>query len=197
MTGGNPSIINGLIQVSGGQPNLFLMNPSGIVFGPNASLNVPASFVATTATGIGFAGGQFNAYGANNYTALTGNPNTFLFQGFEPGAIINAGDLAVNSGQGISLVAGTVINTGSITAPGGEITLSAVPGSSLVRISQKGQVLSLEVPLPQDAQGNSIPFQPTDLPALLTGSGLETGLIVTPTGTVEVTTTGTPIPSNS
>jgi filamentous hemagglutinin family protein len=197
VTGGNPSIINGLIQVSGGQPNLFLMNPSGIVFGPNASLNVPASFVATTATGIGFAGGQFNAYGANNYTALTGNPNTFLFQGFEPGTIINTGDLAVNSGQGISLVAGTVINTGSITAPGGEITLSAVPGSSLVRISQKGQVLSLEVPLPHDAQGNSIPFQPTDLPALLTGSGLETGLSVTPTGTVEVTATGTPIPSNS
>ena len=197
VTGGNPSVINGLIQVSGGQPNLFLMNPSGIVFGPNASLNVSASFVATTATGIGFAGGQFNAYGANNYTALTGNPNTFLFQGFEPGTIINTGDLAVNSGQGISLVAGTVINTGSITAPGGEITLSAVPGISLVRISQKGQVLSLEVPLPQDAQGNSIPFQPTDLPALLTGSGLETGLSVTPTGTVQVTATGTPIPSNS
>ncbi|HAA31397.1 MAG TPA: hypothetical protein DCE56_31405, partial [Cyanobacteria bacterium UBA8553] len=34
---GNPSVINGLIQVtSAGNPNLFLMNPAGIVFGSNA-----------------------------------------------------------------------------------------------------------------------------------------------------------------
>ncbi|NEQ23456.1 MAG: filamentous hemagglutinin N-terminal domain-containing protein, partial [Microcoleus sp. SIO2G3] len=47
--GGNPSLINGLIQVSDGTANLFLMNPAGIIFGTNASLNVPASFTATTA----------------------------------------------------------------------------------------------------------------------------------------------------
>ena len=34
INGGDPSIINGLIKVSGGNsPNLFLMNPSGIIFG--------------------------------------------------------------------------------------------------------------------------------------------------------------------
>ncbi len=38
VVGGNPSIINGLIQVtSDGNPNLFLMNPAGIVFGSAAS----------------------------------------------------------------------------------------------------------------------------------------------------------------
>src|SRR6476469_2211773 len=52
--GGDASIINGLIQVSGGNSNLFLMNPAGIVFGSSASLNVPASFTATTANAIGF-----------------------------------------------------------------------------------------------------------------------------------------------
>nr|MCU0516512.1 filamentous hemagglutinin N-terminal domain-containing protein [Oscillatoria sp. Prado101] len=52
VVGGDASYINGLIQVSGGNSNLFLMNPAGILFGPNASLNVPASFTATTATGI-------------------------------------------------------------------------------------------------------------------------------------------------
>ncbi len=54
ITGGQASIINGLIQVTGGPSNLYLMNPAGIVFGPNASLNVPAAFTATTATGMGF-----------------------------------------------------------------------------------------------------------------------------------------------
>lgn len=54
VTGGNPSTINGLIQLTGSNANLYLMNPAGIVFGANASLNVPASFTATTATAIGF-----------------------------------------------------------------------------------------------------------------------------------------------
>lgn len=56
VTGGNPSLINGLIQVTGGNSHLFLMNPAGIIFGQNAQLNVPASFTATTATGIGLCG---------------------------------------------------------------------------------------------------------------------------------------------
>ncbi|MFN5514619.1 MAG: CHAT domain-containing protein [Cyanobacteriota bacterium] len=195
VVGGNPSFINGLLQVSGANANLFLMNPSGIVFGPNAALNVPASFAATTATGINFGAGQFNAFGANNYSALTGTPQGFVFQGLQPGAIVNAGNLSVNPGEGIALVGSAVINTGTINAPGGEITLTAVPGAGLVRISQKGQVLSLEVPLPQDSQGNVLPFQPTDLPALLTGSGLDTGLTVTPNGAVALTQSGTQIPT--
>lgn len=48
VNGGNASVINGLIQVTGGNSHLFLMNPSGIMFGAGASLNVPASFTATT-----------------------------------------------------------------------------------------------------------------------------------------------------
>ena len=53
VTGGDASIINGIIQVTGGNSNLYLMNPAGIIFGSNSQLNVPASFTATTATGIG------------------------------------------------------------------------------------------------------------------------------------------------
>jgi filamentous hemagglutinin family protein len=59
VTCGDASLINGLIQVTGGNSNLFLMNPAGIVLGSNASLNVPASFTATTATGIGFGTSPF------------------------------------------------------------------------------------------------------------------------------------------
>ncbi|NES82943.1 MAG: filamentous hemagglutinin N-terminal domain-containing protein, partial [Moorea sp. SIO2B7] len=54
VVGGDPSVINGLIQVTGGNSNLYLMNPAGIIFGRNSQLNVPADFFATTATGIGF-----------------------------------------------------------------------------------------------------------------------------------------------
>src|SRR4028119_1251895 len=72
VTGGDASIINGLIQVSGGNSNLFLMNPAGIIFGSNARLNVPASFTATTANGISFDSNWFSASGANDLTALVG-----------------------------------------------------------------------------------------------------------------------------
>ncbi|HIK19117.1 MAG TPA: filamentous hemagglutinin N-terminal domain-containing protein [Leptolyngbyaceae cyanobacterium M33_DOE_097] len=86
--GGDPSIIQGLIQVMGGNSNLYLINPAGILFGANASLNVPAAFTATTANGIGFSNGQWwDGSGVSNYAALTGTPNGFAFTSLQPGAM--------------------------------------------------------------------------------------------------------------
>ncbi|HBB36140.1 MAG TPA: hypothetical protein DDZ80_15375 [Cyanobacteria bacterium UBA8803] len=171
--GGDPSIIHGLVQVIGGNSNLFLMNPVGIVFGENAQLNVPASFTATTATGIGFDGGWFKALGTNQYNALIGNPNALQFETLLSGAIINAANLTVSAGQNLAFVGGTVLSTGTLVAPGGNMTLATVPGTSLVRLSPAGQILSLEIALPTNSQGNPLPVTPLMLPQLLTGSGLE------------------------
>jgi filamentous hemagglutinin family protein len=152
INGGNPSIINGLIQVTGGgNPNLFLMNPSGIIFGNNASLNVPGSFTATTATGIGFGNGSFNAVGTPNYTSLTGAPTSFAFGGAQAGAIISTANLAVTSGN-LTLLGGTVVSTGNLSAPGGQITLASVPGTNLVRSQQANSLLSLEIQALRDEQ---------------------------------------------
>ena len=199
VVGGNPSLINGLIQVTGGNPNLFLMNPAGIVFGPNASLNVPASFTATTATGIGFGGNNwFNAIGNNDYQNLIGTPSQFAFDQPNPGSIINAGNLAVPQGQNLMLLGGNVISTGQVSAPGGNITIAAVPGKNLVRISQPGHLLSLEIE-PKTAGGQMLPISPRDLPTLLTGvtGTVETGLSVNSAGTVQLTNSGTTIPSQT
>ncbi|MBD1807193.1 CHAT domain-containing protein [Microcoleus sp. FACHB-SPT15] len=178
VVGGDPSVINGLIQVSGGNSNLFLMNPAGIVFGSGASLNVPAAFTATTATGIGFGGEWFKAYGTNNYHDLAANPDAFRFDSPQAGAIVNAGDLTVEQGENLSLVAGTVVNTGTLRSPGGNITVMALPGTGLVRLKGDGQILSLDLALPADGQGDSLLVTPLMLPELLTGSEVETGLTV-------------------
>ncbi|WP_293123464.1 filamentous hemagglutinin N-terminal domain-containing protein [Microcoleus sp. bin38.metabat.b11b12b14.051] len=192
ITGGNPSLINGLIQVTGGNSNLFLMNPSGIIFGPNASLNVPGSFNATAATGIGFGNNQwFSATGNNNWATLIGNPNSFAFTNLQAGSIVNAGNLTVAPGQSLSLTGGTVVNTGQLNAPGGSVLISAVPGQNLVRISQAGNLLSLDV-VPTATQ-SSLPnnwTQPVlSLPQLLTGKAVAqaTNLTVNSNGDVVLT----------
>lgn len=74
VVGGNASIIHGLIQITGGNSNLFLINPAGVIFGANASLNIPANLTVTTATGIQFGQNWLNAVGDNNYSSLIGTP---------------------------------------------------------------------------------------------------------------------------
>jgi len=181
VVGGNASIINGLIEVTGGNSNLFLMNPAGIVFGTHAQLNVPASFTATTATGIGFENNMsFNATGLNDYASLVGNPQNFAFQISQPGSVINAGVLQVAQGQNLLLLGGNAINTGTLTAPSGNLTIAAVPGSSLVRVSQLGHLLSLEISPQQANISNGITA--LTLPELLTGAGLNPATGVTVDG---------------
>lgn len=172
VTGGHASLINGSIQVSGSNANLYLMNPAGIVFGANASLNVPGSFTATTANGIGVGNGWFNALGNHHYPALTGQPDPFAFTTMQPGAIINAGNLAVGQGQRLTLLGGIVINAGTVTAPGGTVTIAAVPGEKLVRIHQEGHLLSFDLPAETRSILSSSAMPPASLPALLTGGHL-------------------------
>jgi len=194
VVGGNPSVIDGLIQVTGSNSNLYLMNPAGVIFGSNASLNVPGSFTATTATGIGFGGDNwFNAFGNNEYQNLIGTPSSFAFDLAQSGSIINAGDLAVAPGQDLNLIGSSVISTGQLSAPGGNITVAAVPGEKVVRITQEGHLLSLELEPPRDINGQVLPITPLDLPALLNGSAaenVETRLVVQPDGTVHLAGSG-------
>jgi CHAT domain-containing protein len=176
------------------------MNPAGIIFGPNARLNVPASFTATTATGIGFGGNHwFNARSNNDYQNLSGTPSQLAFDNSQPGSIINAGNLGVNEGKSLTLLGGSVINTGQLRAPSGTITIAAVPGENLVRISQPGHLLSLEIEPPRAATGEMLPMTPLDLPTLLTvGAGsMETGLSVSSSGTVQLTGSGKNFPTGA
>jgi filamentous hemagglutinin family protein len=183
VAGNAPSVINGTIQVTG-NANLYLMNPAGLIFGQGAVLNVPGSFVGTTANAIGFGDGKwFNAVGSNAYKALTGNPTGFAFTTAQPGGIFNAANLESidsrpeeekpgNRIGGLTLVGGTVVSTGKINIPGGNINIASVAGGKFVRISQTGRVLSLEFPLQdlsaeQKVKVNQTSLIPSLLPALL------------------------------
>jgi filamentous hemagglutinin family protein len=174
VTGGAPSLVDGRIQVTSGNPatavNLFLMNPAGIVFGKGASLDINGAFTATTAKAIGFDNGQwFNALGGNNYPA--GNPVNFAFTN-TPGSIFNAATLKnAKPGQNITLVGGTVISTGDIITQGGKISIATAQSGKYVQISADGNILRLDLPIETNKQitaSNSTFIAPT-LSELLTG----------------------------
>ena len=80
VTGGNPSEILGTLGTFGNsEPNLFLINPNGIIFGEDSKLDIGGSFVATTANGIGLGDtGRFSASEPDSSNLLNINPDSSI-----------------------------------------------------------------------------------------------------------------------
>ena len=81
VTGNNPSNLFGTIGVDIGQAsrsnaNLFFLNPNGVVFGPNASLDLRGSFNVSTANYIQLGSSDNNRFSAkpDNLALLTSAP---------------------------------------------------------------------------------------------------------------------------
>src|SRR4029079_15771069 len=149
-TGNNPTVssIYGTIQTTGfGNANLFLMNPAGFLFGPNATVNVGGMVTFTSADYIRLADNErFNAIPGPADALLTASPvAAFGFLGSNPGAItVQGSQLTVTEGTGISLIGGNItiqsgtpdnapVQSAKLSAPGGQINLASVasPGEIL------------------------------------------------------------------
>ncbi|BAY81496.1 hypothetical protein NIES267_09730 [Calothrix parasitica NIES-267] len=124
VTGNNPSNIFGKLGVLG-DANLFLINPNGIVFGENASLDVGGSFVASTANGIEFGEqGVFSTSNPEIPRLLNVSASALFFSqvAAQPGNIVNRGNLAV--GKNFTVVADNLDLQGQLLA-GGDLKLQA------------------------------------------------------------------------
>lgn len=163
------SMIEGTIRTDiTSDTNLFLMNPQGIIFGPNGNLNLGGSFVATTADAIQF--GDQGSFSTNDITSdlvrLTVDPSALLFSQSAPQPIINQSGafnftptsftvgLSVQEGNSLLLVGGDVIikrsptsfRLGSITAPSSRVELGGVDGAATVGLDIDGGNISLSYP---------------------------------------------------
>ncbi|MBC6417958.1 MAG: S-layer family protein [Prochloron sp. SP5CPC1] len=158
VTGGKVSDIDGILRANG-TANLYFLNPSGIIFGPNATLDIGGSFLGSTADRIILEEGSFDATEPNTPPLLTinvpiglefDNPGTIHVQDNghkivtdNPAfSIINPkkNDLRTNSGLSVkpgktlALIGGNVTLDGAIlTAPSGKVELGSV-GSGSVRL---------------------------------------------------------------
>jgi filamentous hemagglutinin family protein len=149
VTGPNPSQILGTLGVFDGNANLFLLNPNGILFGPNADLDLRGSFLATTAESFIFPNGDtFSATNAQPPDLLTINVPIGLQYGATPGSIVSQGAiLLLDSGNSLVLAGGDILLDGTTLAtrfPGeGRIELGAAGGTGMVDLTVDGTEFTL------------------------------------------------------
>lgn len=155
VTGANRSEILGRLGVLG-NANLFLINPHGIVFGPNASLDINGSFLATTANAVRLGdAGLFSASQPTTSNLLSVSPSAFWFNAVAAQPIVNRSrsqgsigqpnssdlppGLQVRPNRTLALIGGDVLlEGGRLTAAGGQIELGSATGVGQVSLSQSG-----------------------------------------------------------
>jgi len=106
VTGGNMSQIDGHLTATG---TIYLINPSGIVFGPDGKVAAGSGFIASTRD-------------EPDATFMAGGTQSFA--GYSNGTVVNDGKISAQNGD-VVLIGHAVSNNGTITAPNGTAGLLA------------------------------------------------------------------------
>jgi filamentous hemagglutinin family protein len=129
--GNKPSLINGRLQANG---HVWVVNPSGVVFGPTAQVDVHG-IVATTSDILD------SDFMNGNYTFSIPSPDPAA-------AVINQGNISIDDFGLAGLVAPQVRNDGMIVGTLGQIVLAGTPtftldlqGDGLIQFAATSEVL--------------------------------------------------------
>jgi filamentous hemagglutinin family protein len=148
ITGGQVSNIDGLIRANG-SANLFLLNPAGIMFGPNAELDIGGSFFASTANAILFEDNQsFSAINPDPNTLLSINVPIGLQYGSNSGNIqVQQSNLAVKPNNTLALLGGNVqLQDATLEArrQGGRVELGGLSSEGTIALNGREVSFPLE-----------------------------------------------------
>ncbi len=142
VTGPNSSWINGKIQSTTRGASLYLMNPHGVVFGDQASLDVQGAFHVSTADYVRLADNQRIDTAVDQGVTLTvAAPEAFGFLDASVGGIqVEGSQLSVASGKTLSLIGGeiTVTSGAELQTAAGQIDLVGVASAGEVQMISLG-----------------------------------------------------------
>ena len=182
VTGGYASTIDGLLRSTISGANLFLINPKGVMFGPNASLDISGSFYASTADYLALGStGRFDATNPSATVLVSAPPSAFGFLSAAAGALeVNGSTLSVNAGKNLSFIGGSVsITDATLQAPAGYINIASVAGAGEARISGN------QVVLPSGVERGAIELTNSEA-SVDSAEGLPAGKIVIRGGTLRL-----------
>ncbi len=139
VTGANPSDIFGNLGVDGAA-NLILINPNGINFGANASLDISGSFFATTADSVVFDNFTFSAINPTAPPLIAINIPLGLQYGANAGNIdVQGASLSVE--ENLALLGGNVsVNGATLEAPGGRVDLGGLSTTGTINFNNDGSL---------------------------------------------------------
>ncbi len=137
VTGGNLSNIDGLLKSNIGSSGFFFINPAGVAFGPNASIDVPGAFHVSTADRMIFANGDVLDLATSSGNLSVADPSAFGFLSANPASItVTDADLSVPAGRTLSLIGGALTLDGAtLAAMSGVINLASVTSAGEVSLA--------------------------------------------------------------
>jgi len=149
VTGGNPSLIDGALNSTIPSADLYLLNPNGVMMGPNAKLDIDGSFHLSSADYLRFADGQrFEANTKVSPLLIVAPPEAFGFLD-KMGDIKIIGSKLENGDKDFSVMAGNLlivssdIRSTTLDGQAGHILLQAansiqIAASTIVSETQSG-----------------------------------------------------------
>jgi filamentous hemagglutinin family protein len=142
VTGGERSVIDGILRAAIPDADLYFIKPAGVLFGPDATLDVGGAFHVSTADELRFADGAvFSAANPTASSLTVAAPVAFGFLDRDPASIeVRDSGLLVPPGEALSLVGGDLTVSGGLTgillAPAGRLTLAALASPGSFRIAE-------------------------------------------------------------
>lgn len=122
VVGTSPSLIQGVMNANG---QVFLLNPNGVLFSKDATINV-GGIVASTL----------------NITDANFQAGNYVFEGNSQNSIINMGTITTTQGGYVAMMGKTVSNEGTIVATMGNVQMASgekislnLNGNSLVKLT--------------------------------------------------------------
>lgn len=141
---GGPSSIDGAIESEIAGANLFFINPAGVVFGENATVDVSGAFTVSTADRLHFANGDVLETGGGGSPGIlsVADPSGFGFLDAPAAILVDGSRLRVGVEQSIAFIGGDIDllggrsdgRPGLIAAPSGRIDLVSLAGAGRVSL---------------------------------------------------------------